>query len=349
MDELAYQLGMDPLELRLKNYAEADSRHGRPFSSKKLRECYEIGARRFGWSQRTMGPRTMREGNDLIGDGMATAILTAYRFPANARVSMDSSGQVLIETSTQEIGQGSRTVFVQIAADVLGIPIERVTLALGDTSLPAAPFSTASTTTMGVGSAVHDGALKLKQKLVQAGGNAPDGYVNALSKLGAERLSADGVWSPGEEQPSVSICSFGAIFVEVRVDQDIPIPRVNRVIAVYSAGKIINPKTARSQMTGGIIWGIGQALLKRSEMDPRLGRFLSKNLAGYLVPVNADVPEIDTSFVDEFDAHASPIGARGIGELGAVGIGAAIANAVFHATGVRVREVPIRPEHLMAA
>ncbi|MGH8653442.1 MAG: xanthine dehydrogenase family protein molybdopterin-binding subunit [Gammaproteobacteria bacterium] len=348
MDELAYKLGMDPLELRLKNYAEADSRDGRPFSSKKLRECYEIGARRFGWPQRTMGPRTMREGNDLIGHGMATAILTAYRFPANARVSMDSSGQVLIETSTQEIGQGSRTVFVQIAADVLGVPIERVTLALGDTSLPAAPFSTASTTTMGVGSAVHDGALKLKQKLTQAGGNAADGYVNALSKLGAKRLSADGVWSPGEEQPSVSICSFGAIFVEVRVDQDIPIPRVSRVVAVYSAGKIINPKTARSQMTGGIIWGIGQALLERSEMDPRLGRFLSKNLAGYLVPVNADVPEIDTSFVDEFDAHASPIGARGIGELGAVGIGAAIANAVFHATGVRVREVPIRPEHLMA-
>jgi xanthine dehydrogenase YagR molybdenum-binding subunit len=173
------------------------------------------------------------------------------------------------------------------------------------------------------------------------------GYAGALAARDIELFSADGAWSPEEGAPSTALFSFGAIFAQVRVDVDIPIPRLSRVVGVYSAGKILNPKTARSQMTGGIIWGIGQALLERSETDPGLGRFLSKNLSGYLVPVNADVPEIDASFVEEFDPYASPLGARGIGELGALGVGPAIANAVFHATGVRVREVPIRPEHLL--
>jgi xanthine dehydrogenase YagR molybdenum-binding subunit len=159
-------------------------------------------------------------------------------------------------------------------------------------------------------------------------------------------LSADGEWSPAEDN-SVAMYSFGAVFAEVRVNEDVPIPRVGRIVGVYNAGRIINPKTARSQMTGGMIWGIGQALLERSEMDHRLGRYLSKNLAGYLVPVSADVPLLDASFVDDFDAKVSPIGARGIGELGAIAVGPAIANAVFHATGVRVREVPIRPEMLI--
>jgi xanthine dehydrogenase YagR molybdenum-binding subunit len=243
-------------------------------------------------------------------------------------------------------------VLPQIAADALGVPIERVTLALGDTVLPAAPFTGGSSATMSVGSAVQDAAAKLRRMLAEAGANGPEGYAGALAPLGVERLSADGEWSPGgapgEGEASAAIFSFGAIFAEVRVDEDIPIPRVSRVVGVYSAGKIINPKTARHQMTGGIIWGIGQALLERSDMDRRLGRFLSKNLAGYLVPVNADVQEIDASFVEEFDPLASPLGARGIGELGAIGIGPAVANAVFHATGVRVREVPIRPEHLLA-
>ena len=170
-------------------------------------------------------------------------------------------------------------------------------------------------------------------------------YDEALAKLGVETLSADGEYAPDEAK--TAMYSFGAVFAEVRVDEEIPIPRVGRLVGVYSAGRIINPKTARSQITGGMIWGIGQALLEKSEMDHRLGRFLSKNLAGYLVPVSADVPDIDASFVEEHDAIASPIGARGIGELAATGIGPAIANAVFHATGVRVRELPIRPEMLM--
>jgi xanthine dehydrogenase YagR molybdenum-binding subunit len=347
MDELAYALRMDPLELRLKNYAEVDPSDGLPFSSKKLRECYVEGARRFGWSNRIAEPRAMREGRDLVGYGMATALLRAFRFPASARVSIDRAGQVLIHTSTQDVGQGLSTVLPQIAADALGVPVGRVALVLGDTALPAAPFTGGSSATMSVGPAVQDAAAKLRRKLLDAGANGPEGYAGALAALDVERLSADGAWAPAEGQPTTAMFSFGAIFAEVRVDIDLPIPRVARVTGVYSAGRIINPRTARSQMTGGIIWGIGQALLERSEMDSRQGRFLSKNLAGYLVPVNADVPAIDASFVEEFDPHVGPLGARGIGELGALGVGAAIANAVFHATGIRVREVPIRPEHLL--
>ena len=346
MDELAYELGMDPLELRLRNYAEVDPADGKPFSSKKLRECYAEGARRFGWHRRTSAPRSMRDGNDLVGWGMATALFAAFRQPAKARVSIARDGRVLIETSAQEIGTGARTILPQIAADVLGVPVERVALAWGDTTLPEAPMSAGSATTASVGSAVHDGAVKLRERLAAAGGIEPEGFGAALERLGVERLAVEGEFDPPAESPS-SLFSFGAVFAEVKVDEVLLLPRVTRVVGVYNAGRIINPKSAQSQMTGGVIWGIGQALLERSETDHRLGRFLSKNLAGYLVPVNADVPEIDVSFVEDNDTIANPIGARGIGELGAIGIGAAIANAVFHATGARVREFPVRPEQLL--
>jgi xanthine dehydrogenase YagR molybdenum-binding subunit len=353
MDELAYKLGMDPLELRLRNYAEVDPQHGRPFSSKRLRACYDQGASQFGWSERSATPRSMRDGRDLVGYGMATALFAAFRRAAKARVSIDRAGDVLIESSTQEIGTGTRTVIAQVAADVLDMPVERVSLLLGDTTLPEAGSNTGSTATLSVGSAAQDAAMKLKRMLNEAGGEMPADYPAALARLGVERLSADGEWvpaSPGASwDPSFAMYSFGAIFAEVRVDEDMPIPRVSRVIGVYNAGRIINPKTARSQMTGGIVWGIGQALTERSDMDHRLGRFLSKNLAGYLVPVNADVPEVEVSFIDDFDEHIGPLGSRGIGELGAIGVGPAIANAVFHATGTRVREVPIRAEHLLSA
>jgi xanthine dehydrogenase YagR molybdenum-binding subunit len=346
MDELAYELRMDPLELRLKNYAEVDPSDGKPFSSKKLRECYEQGAAKFGWSRRSFEPRSMREGRDLIGYGMATALFSAFRQPSRARISIDAQGIVFVETSTQEIGTGVRTVLPQIAAETLGVPVERVRLAWGDTNLPPAPMTAGSVSTGSAGSAVHDGALKLKQKLEAAGAKSADDYADIVRRLNFEKLTADGEFNPPAES-SKALFSFGAIFAEVRVDEQIPIPRVSRIVGVYSAGRIINPKTARSQMIGGLTWGIGQALLEHSAMDHRLGRFLSKNLAGYLVPVNADVADIDVSFVEEHDPEINPVGARGIGELGAIGVGAAIANAVFHATGVRVRELPVRPEMLL--
>ncbi|HEY8509663.1 MAG TPA: xanthine dehydrogenase family protein molybdopterin-binding subunit [Steroidobacteraceae bacterium] len=346
MDELAYELKMDPLALRLKNYADRDPTDGKPFSSKKLRECYEQGAGQFGWSRRSFEPRSMRDGRDLIGYGMATALFAAFRQPSRARVSIDAQGVVRVETSTQEIGTGARTVISQIAAETLGVPVDRVHLAWGDTDLPPAPMTAGSVTTGSAGSAVHDGALKLRKRLEAAGAKSAADYANVVRNSNGERLTADGEFNPPAES-SKSLFSFGAVFAEVRVDERIPIPRVSRIVGVYDAGRIINPKTARSQMIGGLTWGIGQALLEHSAMDHRLGRFLSKNLAGYLVPVNADVAQIDVSFIEEADTEVNLVGARGIGELGAIGVGAAIANAVFHATGVRVRELPIRPEMLM--
>jgi xanthine dehydrogenase YagR molybdenum-binding subunit len=236
---------------------------------------------------------------------------------------------------------------------VLGVPVERVQLVLGDTDLPPAPMTAGSTSTLSTGSAVQDAATKLKAKLAElARGLLPeaDRFGDLLADNNLAIVSADGAWAPQAgsnafgELPDWSMHSYGAVFAEVRIDAALNIPRLTRAVGVYSAGRIINPRTARSQMIGGIIWGLGQALLETSEIDHKLGRYLSKNLAGYLVPVSADVPEIDVSFIEEHDHHASPIGARGIGELGATGIGPAIANAVFHASGVRVRELPIRPE-----
>jgi xanthine dehydrogenase YagR molybdenum-binding subunit len=343
--------------LRIRNYAEVDPTRGVPFSSKKLRECYVEGARRFGWTARNPVPGATRIGGDLVGVGMATAIMQTFRNAARARISINRQGEVWIESGTQEIGTGLTTVLPQIAADVLGVPVERVQLVLGDTDLPPAPMTAGSTSTLSTGSAVHNAARKLNAKLSElARGPLPEAvrFCDLLADNNLATLSADGAWAPqagsnafGEHQ-DWSMHSYGAVFAEVRIDAALKIPRLARAVGVYSAGRIINPRTARSQMVGGIIWGLGQALLEASEMDHKLGRYLSKNLAGYLVPVSADVPQIDVSFIEELDHHASPIGARGIGELGATGIGPASANAVFHASEVRVRELPFRPEMLLA-
>jgi xanthine dehydrogenase YagR molybdenum-binding subunit len=358
MDELAYALRLDPVELRLRNYAEVDPTSGKRFSAKGLRACYEQGAQRFGWSRRTPEPRSMRDGRTLIGWGMASALMMTFRFPASARVTLEPEGTILIESSTQEIGTGVYTIMPQIAADVLGIPPERIRLLLGDTTLPEAPMTAGSSATMAVGSAVHAAATGLKQRVAELAGSAippARDWSELLRRHRLDRLSAEASWAPGPnanllgETPDWAMFTFGAVFAEVGVDEDLPIPRVRRCLGIYSAGRIINPKTARSQMTGGMVWGIGQALLEHSAMDHRLGRYLSKNLAGSLIPAHADVPALEADFVEEFDQHASPIGARGIGELGAVGVGAAVSNAVYHATGVRVRRLPIVPEVFLPA
>lgn len=357
LDELAVELGIDPLELRLRNYAETDPTRGVPFSSKRLRDCYARGAERFGWSGRPAEPGRMRDGNDLVGWGMATALMTTFRFPATARVSVDRDGNVLIEAGSQEIGGGTYTTMPQIAADALGVDPGRVRLVLGDTTLPQTGGTFGSSTTLSVGSAVQAAARNLRVKLrglADGGDPVRAGFGRLLSDHGLESLSAEGSWAPGGsavgETPDLSIATFGALFAEVRVDADLGLTRVSRLTGVYSAGRIINPKTARSQITGGMIWGLGQALLEESAVDTALGRFVSKNLAGYLVPVSADVPDLDASFIeDEVDEQASPVGAKGVGELGAVGVAPAIANAVHHATGLRPRSFPIRPETLLTS
>jgi xanthine dehydrogenase YagR molybdenum-binding subunit len=357
MDELAIALNLDPLEIRLRNHADTDPTDGRPFSSKKLREAYTEGARRFGWEKRPRAPRSLREGDLLIGQGMASCIMSTFRFSSNARATLEADGTVTISSAVQEIGTGAYTVLAQVAAETLGIPLSRIRVVLGDTSLPDTAPTTGSTTTMSVGSAVKDACEKLRAKVAQVAPGAKD-FATALRDRGIDRVSADGLWQPtggvmfdatGGKSP-YSMHTWGAVFVEVSVDEALGLVRLRRAVAGYSAGRIVNPRTARSQMIGGLIWGYGQALLEESAMDDRYGRYLSKNLSGVMLPVNADIPTaIDVFFVDEFDPHASAIGARGIGELGATGMAGAILNAVWHATGKRIRRLPIHIADVLAS
>jgi xanthine dehydrogenase YagR molybdenum-binding subunit len=348
MDELASALRMDPLDLRLANYAEADPHTGRPWSSKKLREAYEEGARLYGWRRRRERPR--QDGAWRIGHGMATCSMGTFRFPGEARVRLRADGTALIEANTHDIGTGTQTVFSQIAAEELGLRIEQVSIRWGDTALPAGGPVYGSSATMGTGSAVALACREIRAKLAALGsGNDPSAI---LRQAGLEELTADGKFTlPGDapfngdgEGTPHAMRTWGAIFLEVGVDPDLGLVRLRRAVGAYSAGRIINPKTARSQMTGGIIWGWGKATMEESIQEPTYGRWLAKNLSNVAIPVNADIPtDITIHFVSEFDEHASAIGARGIGELAATGVDAAVAAAVYDAVGVRVRELPILP------
>jgi xanthine dehydrogenase YagR molybdenum-binding subunit len=333
MDELAYALGMDPVALRLKNYAERDPENDRPWSSKSLRECYALAAEKFGWAKRTPQPRSMRDGRWLVGWGMATATYPARTQAAGASARLNPDGTVLIRTGSQEIGCGTYTVMSQIAADVLGLPVDHVRLELGATDMPETPASVGSVTAASTGTAVHEAAMLLKRRLAENGGQPTE--VSATTR-------------PGPEQQQYSMHSFGAVFTEVRVDSELGIVRIPRIVTAHGIGRVLNEKTARSQIIGGVVWGIGMAMTEETHIDPRTGRYVNADLAEYYVPVNADVGTIDVHFVDELDAHVNPIGVKGVGEIGITGVAASIANAVFHATGKRVRDLPIRIERVMA-
>jgi len=349
MDELAYRAGIDPVMLRLRNDTESDPLSGRPFSSRAMRKCLLEGAARFGWERRRGEPRSMRDGRYLIGQGMAAAIYTHWRWPATARVTLNSDGTALVEAGTHDLGTGTYTVLQQVAADALGLSPEMVTVRLGDTRLPASHASIGSATMANAGASVMLAAKAAREKaLALAGSNPNIGYSALLARSGVSTVSAEADYDPVPESDGPkAVFSFAAVFAEVRVDQELGLVRLNRVVGAYDAGRIVNPKTARSQAIGGIIWGAGQALLEQSEMDPTTARFLNRNFSGYLVPSNADIPELDVLFVGEFDAEASPLGAKGLGELTAVSVAPAIANAVYHATGKRVRDLPITVEKLL--
>lgn len=370
MDELARTLTIDPLDLRLTNYAETDPVSGNPWSSKMLREAYEQGAERFGWRSRPEGGT--RDGHWRIGYGMADCGMGTSRFGSTARVRLRSDGTAEIESSFCDIGCGTGTIFPQIAAEILGLDPSQVLAVAGDTDLPYAGPTYASATTISTGTAVHQAAQLLRERLARLAGwpageiTMRDGRIvrgeesrtvqEVLDGAGVSELAADGALEiPGGEfadngLPGYPARTFGAIFVEVGVDQDLGLLRLRRATGVYSAGRIINPRTARSQMIGGIVWGWGIAAMEGSRFEPTLGRWLAKDLANVQLPVNADIPpDIDVSFVDEFDANAGPLGAKGIGELGTTGVAAAVANAVYDAIGVRVRDLPITPEKLVPA
>lgn len=373
LDELAVELGMDPLELRLRNYAERDPDEDKPWSSKSLRECYAQAAARFGWARRKPAPGSMRDGRLWVGWGMATATYPARQSPASARVTLRKDGRVVVQTGSQDLGTGTYTILSQIAADTLGVPLERVRTEIGDTALPETPVSGGSQTAASTGSAVKLAALELRQKLIEAavtdrqspffGAKAEavdfaqgalvlrdtakrEGYEALAARTSAE-LSAEARSSEKPERKSRSCHSFGAQFVEVKVDPDTSEVRVTRCVSAFAAGKLLNEKTARSQFMGGMVWGIGFALEEHTVRDRRSGRVVTRDLADYHVPVNADVPELEVLLVDEDDPYVSETGSKGIGEIGITGISAAIANAVFHATGKRVRDLPITLDKLL--
>jgi xanthine dehydrogenase YagR molybdenum-binding subunit len=375
MDELAYALKIDPLELRLVNYAEVDPQSGKPFSSKALRECYRLGAETFGWKDRKPEPRSMRDGRWLVGWGMATGVWGAFQRPATARITLRADGTAHVVSATSDIGPGTYTVMTMIAAEYLGLRPEQVKFELGDTKFPRAPAQGGSQTTSSVGSAVYGAALAVGAKLLslanqEAGSplkTAADADVEMLD--GRLRLKSDPSRSvsvsdvlkrnglteitetfesrPSKEREKYALLAHGAQFVEVKVDPDLGIIRVTRAIEVTACGKIINPKASHSQEIGGVVWGIGMALQEATEIDHRYGRIMNPNLQHYHVPVNADVHTIETMFVEEDDKIVNPLGVKGMGELGMVGIPAAIANAVFHATGRRIRELPITLDKLL--
>jgi xanthine dehydrogenase YagR molybdenum-binding subunit len=377
IDELAYKLGMDPLELRFKNYAAKDLSTGKQFSSKELRECYRQGAERFGWSRRTPEPRSMREGSNLIGWGLATGIWEAMQLPASARAVLAADGKLTVSSATADIGTGTYTIMTQIAAETLGLPIENVTFALGDSRLPQAPVEGGSFTACSVGSAVKEVCEKVRKKAFQLARKMKDsplagvalkevmfedGHIKLRSDPGRSVSIADAMQDAKggsiEEQASVvpnmakqlryTRHSHSAVFAEVKVDEDLGTIEVSRVVSAIAGGRVLNPKTARSQIMGGIVWGIGMALEEESVIDQQFGRFMNHNLAEYHVPVNADVHDIDVIFVEEHDSIVNPLGIKGLGELGIVGTAAAIANAVFHATGTRVRGLPITLDKLLS-
>jgi xanthine dehydrogenase YagR molybdenum-binding subunit len=375
MDELAVKLRMDPIELRLRNYTDIDANSGLPYSSKALRQCYREGAERFGWSRRNPQPRSMRTDDALIGWGMATAVWEASQVASSARAALSVDGRLTVSSATEDIGTGTYTIMSQIAADELGVPIEDVTFELGDSSLPNAFLEGGSLTAASVGSAVKAACGKVRERLFTLGrkidrsplANAALEDVTFADR--AIRLRTDpsravafsdamrhGKLVVIEEEASTDVSdrqkqyarnAHSAVFAEVRVDEELGTIQVARVVSAVAVGRVLNPKTARSQLLGGVVWGIGMALEEESVIDQTFGRFMNHSLGEYHVPVNADVHDIDIIFVDEPDEIVNVLGAKGLGEIGIVSVAAAIANAVFHATGKRIRELPITLDKVM--
>src|SRR5438445_87613 len=345
MDELAVALNMDPVELRLRNEPQRDEFKKLPFSSRSTRECYRLAAERFGWSRRNPKPRSMRDGRWLIGWGMASATYPMNYAPASAKARLLPDGTAEVMSAASDMGPGTWTSMTQVAADTLGLPIERVKFTLGDTRLPRAPVHGGSMTMASVGSAVQAACRKAREDALARGG--PDDLTEAMRRIG-QPVEAIADVKPGDESQRFSMHSFGAVFVEVAVDPDLGETRVRRIVGAYGAGRIVNPKTSRSQCIGGMIGGIGMALMEHSVVDARSGRVPNANLAEYAVPVHADSPPLmDVIFVEEHDPHVNPLGVKGLGEIAMVGVASAITGAIFHATGRRIRELPVTPDKLL--
>ena len=380
MNELADQLNMDPLQLRLMNDAEKDeSQKDIPFSSRHLRECYEVGAKKFGWERRTAGIGSMHRDGKILGWGMGGASWVAIQLPCTAVVEFCANGRLCVRCGTQDIGTGTYTVFAQVAHEKTGVPLDRIDVILGDSTLPSGPMSGGSMVTGSVLDAIASGsnnAIKRLQQIAAMTEGSPykgasvetiaftggrlhtkdqsytDGahFADILSAAKLARVSAEGKTTPSWENPkskSYSLHSFGAQFVEVEYDPEIARLRVSRVVSVIDGGRIINPKAAANQIAGAVVMGVGMGLLEETVYDPRTGQPINGSLADYLVATCADAPDIDVTFLDHPDPIMGEYGARGIAEIGLAGVAPAITAAVYHATGVRVRDLPVRIEDLL--
>lgn len=374
LDELSYQLQIDPIELRLLNYAEVHPQSGMPWSGKALRDCYLVGAERFGWAKRDPRVGSMRDGHLLVGYGMASVVYEWYVTPCRARLSIGRDGRARLRSAATDIGTGTYTVATQVVAELLGIDVRQVDVSIGDSDLPLAPQSGGSGLAISLSGAIENAAANLLQKFLDIVGSDPrsplqgrqprdvtvtggrihatgdttisESYVDILARHGLDELSADGEKTPHPERASVAPSpAFAAQFAEVHIDPDLGLLRVARIVTAVDGGRILNEKLARSQITGAAVMGIGMTLLEETIFDAT-GRVANATLGDYLVPVNADVPDLDVVFVGEPDRF-NALGLKGIGEIGIIGVGAAIANAVYHATGRRIRALPITIDKLL--
>jgi xanthine dehydrogenase YagR molybdenum-binding subunit len=375
MDEMAVALKLDPLELRLRTYSDRDQNSGQPYSSKALRECYRRAAEAFGWARRSPEPRSMRDGKDLVGWGMATGVWEALQMPIEVRVTLSANGHAEVACATSDIGTGTYTIMAQVAADRLGLPLDAISIKLGDSTLPQSPVEGGSWIAASVSNGIVTTCDAVRAELLRLARGVPN---SPLASAGSDEvLFADGkLVSRRDPARAVSIAdamrhggldridqerpttfphddahahnTHSAIFAEVKVDEELGVVRVTRVVDAVAAGRILNPKTAASQIMGGVVWGIGMALHEETLADHVFGRIMNANIAEYHVPVNADVQDIKVIFVDEPDAIVNPLGVKGVGEIGIVGVAAGVANAVYHATGTRVRDLPITLDKVMA-
>jgi xanthine dehydrogenase YagR molybdenum-binding subunit len=377
MDELSYALGIDPIELRRRNEPEIDESENMPFSSRSLIKCYDEAAARFGWSRRDPTPRSMRDGRLQIGMGVASATYPAFQAPSSARVRLVADGAAEVEVAASDMGPGTYTSMTQVAAEALGLPIDQVRFRLGRSDYPPAPSHGGSWTMASVGSAIRSACIAVQEeaakravadqrspvfgagldslewvqgRLRRRGDSTPGQPYRDIVKSAGESIEVD---ASSQRDPDVaqrySMHAFGAVFAEVAVDPDVGTISVRRAVGAYGIGRVINPRLAASQCTGGMIGGIGMALMERTVLDARDGRPVNAHMADYLVPVNLDIPRIEAHFVDEVDPHVNPLGVKGLGEIALIGMAPAIANAVFHATGKRVRTLPIRIEDVLTA
>ena len=373
MDELAVALKIDPLELRLRCYSDRDQNNDRPYSSKALRECYSQGAKAFGWDKRNPEPRSMRDSGDLVGWGMATGVWDAWQAPITVRITLTADGIAEVACATSDIGTGTYTIMAQVAADMLGLPLGNISVKLGDSSLPQSPVEGGSWIAASVSNGIATTAQAVRDELLRLAKQMPNSPLRDLSP-GDVVLAGGTLASKGAASRSVPIAdvmranavdrvvqekttnpsedagrshnTHSAIFAEVKVDEQLGVIRVTRVVSAVAGGRILNTKTASSQILGSVVWGIGMALHEETQIDHRFGRIMNANIAEYHVPVNADIHDIKVIFVDEPD-DSNPLGVKGLGEIGIVGVAAAVANAVYHATGKRVRDLPITLDRLL--